>query len=518
MALVSVLHGGRSAIAGPGIGSKSTHLAGPRRHRCAIASSSSSLGSPPAPPFSPTAAAKLVAVIGENAVSPLQETPWLEVMNHMVKRLRWTDASFEMLVFTDESLPENREFSSAVAKADILLGLGLGNPDTVSWINSASSSVPTRICFDSTDNSGTWLGGVKVLPLESPVDRLRSIVPVTKLAKGLKVLDLVTNAWSRHSSDNVCFALLVLIDSYVAPVPLLKNLRATSLSQIQCMAKNCGKEILACLLDPSCRKALDCLTSCAPNDQVCSYRCIVSYETPTLEAISLCILQKNNCLGLSAEIQSQPVVKPLEKFRGQELTHTLAEDIFIGWLGTLKWSWRVAAGQNAAYDHFANQIQLYYRGTKNSMWYDPVFQVETLEGELVWRRRHYRARRGEVPGTFYFTVLDNGVVSKEFWRIVDCADDLSWGLFYYSGAATAAGQSYSGAVLVSPDGMWPGEQHSERVNAALGRCGIKLWEMYTVTNNRYGDEDDESGEEIPLGLPEGSKLHHHSSIVSSSRG
>jgi hypothetical protein len=23
-------------------------------------------------------------------------------------------------------------------------------------------------------------------------------------------------------------------------------------------------------------------------------------------------------------------------------------------------------------------------------------------------------------------VLDNGVVSNEFWRILDCADDLSW--------------------------------------------------------------------------------------------
>ena len=37
---------------------------------------------------------------------------------------------------------------------------------------------------------------------------------------------------------------------------------------------------------------------------------------------------------------------------------------------------------------------------------------------------------GQVPGTFHLSVLDNGVVSKEFWRIVDCTDDLSWALFY----------------------------------------------------------------------------------------
>lgn len=31
------------------------------------------------------------------------------------------------------------------------------------------------------------------------------------------------------------------------------------------------------------------------------------------------------------------------------------------------------------------------------------------------------------PGTFRFSVLDNGVVSNEYWRIIDVSDDLSWG-------------------------------------------------------------------------------------------
>jgi hypothetical protein len=43
-------------------------------------------------------------------------------------------------------------------------------------------------------------------------------------------------------------------------------------------------------------------------------------------------------------------------------------------------------------------------------------QVTTLGGSKVWRRRHYRVRRAQVPGTFYFSVLDNGVTSNEFWR------------------------------------------------------------------------------------------------------
>lgn len=94
---------------------------------------------------------------------------------------------------------------------------------------------------------------------------------------------------------------------------------------------------------------------------------------------------------------------------------------------------------HAAYDFFPCQYQLWYRARGGVCWYDPIFKVETIDGRKVWRRRHYRVRRAEIPGAFYFSVLDNGVVSSEFWRIVDVADDLSYAVFAYSGAASRAG-------------------------------------------------------------------------------
>lgn len=97
--------------------------------------------------------------------------------------------------------------------------------------------------------------------------------------------------------------------------------------------------------------------------------------------------------------------------------------------------------------------------------------------------RHYRVRRAQVPGTFFFSVLDNGVTSTEYWRIVDVADDLSWLLFFYAGAAAAAGQSYSGSILVTPDGKWPEPQYEERLLAAFDRAGIKKWEFFGVNWN-----------------------------------
>jgi hypothetical protein len=94
----------------------------------------------------------------------------------------------------------------------------------------------------------------------------------------------------------------------------------------------------------------------------------------------------------------------------------------------------------------------------------------------------YRVRRGTTPGTFFYSVLDNGVTSNEYWRIMDCANDLTWCLFYYSGAAATAGLSYNGAVLATVDGRWP-EKYTARVHEALGRAGIEPWELSSVDNS-----------------------------------
>ena len=74
-------------------------------------------------------------------------------------------------------------------------------------------------------------------------------------------------------------------------------------------------------------------------------------------------------------------------------------------------------------------------------------------------------------------------MSNEFWRILDAADDLSWAVFYYNGAASAAGTNYRGALLVTRDGFWPNftPEIKVRVADALERGGIKMWELYEVS-------------------------------------
>ncbi|XP_038902077.1 uncharacterized protein LOC120088717 isoform X2 [Benincasa hispida] len=401
---------------------------------------------------------RIVAIVGEGSISPLKSTPWEEVMLHTAKRLKWIDEGYEMHVFADSFCNvthQDTESIQIISEADILIVVAVTSKDSVLWIQSHCENIQNIICFESAAELVNKLGGLS-FPSETKGNVLENFFGNSQLLekrkKSEEVVQTVFEAWDRRNSDDI-------------------------------------------------RKALQCLNQCSPVDQVCNYRCIASYESPNLEAFSLCVLQKHNCLDLDAKVPDKPYVQPIERFRGKELCHEMAEDLFVGWLGSLRWSWRVVAGQNPAYDQFPCQYQLFYRGkARGSFWYEPVFMVKTLEGKMVWRRRRYRVKRGKTAGTFLFSVLDNGVVSNEFWSIVDVCDDLSWGLFHYNGAARAAGQSYTGAVLVSRDGAYPENDHKkERVVAALEKCGIKEWELFAVDNSSCSDP--------PLGIPDGSTLH-----------
>ena len=160
-------------------------------------------------------------------------------------------------------------------------------------------------------------------------------------------------------------------------------------------------------------------------------------------------------------------------------------------------SWRVFAGQNAAFDRFPCQYQLFYPGrrAKNSFWYRPVFKVDTLDGKTVWRERLYRVRRQPVDyrsdglPVFRFSVLDNGVTSLEDWTVLACDEaELEWCVFAYAGAASRAGMSYSGAILASRDGNWPTDKGAlGTIRDALEQSSIKMWELYDVDNTKCSD-------------------------------
>ena len=305
-----------------------------------------------------------------------------------------------------------------------------------------------------------------------------ALLPWASTASGARLEQKADMLLARRSSEDACYAVLFALHALVSPVDVVKTDINPSwekgvfrnVREFKKMADCCGPEIKAALSDPKTKAAIDLLNACDLRDQVGSYRVIVSNETPQLEAFSLCILQQNNCFGSEAKILTEPKVPLATKWRNQNMDEHMARQILIGHLDDPSaahcskrqpWSWKVVVGANPAYDAFPAQHQLFYPQTKtgsSALWYDPVFLVETLDGELVWTKRHYRCTpkphwSGGV-GAWTLTTLDNGIVSKEHWEVVDAADDLDWLVVHYSGAAAAAGQSYQGALLCTADGKY----------------------------------------------------------------
>ena len=214
------------------------------------------------------------------------------------------------------------------------------------------------------------------------------------------------------------------------PAVVVRILTITFVAPTHTTAGSCGDETIACLTDANCRGALVELQSCGLTDQVCQYKVITERESELFERFSSCVLQKYNCLNNTADIPLVPDPEPMAVWRGEALTHEAAESCLIGWMaapsaggGGDAWSWKVVAGQNAAYDSFPCQYQIFYRD-RGGMWYDPVFKV-ILDDGSVWRRRHYRVRRerNAAAGRFAFTVIDNGTEQPpaQFHAVMDPA-------------------------------------------------------------------------------------------------
>jgi hypothetical protein len=85
-------------------------------------------------------------------------------------------------------------------------------------------------------------------------------------------------------------------------------------------------------------------------------------------------------------------------------------------------------------------------------------------------RGHYRVLLGDLPGSFRLSTEDNGISLREFWRSVDCAEDLSWAVVHYAGAARSVGQSYTGSLLLSRDGNVPPKAPKERIRKAFEKA------------------------------------------------
>lgn len=450
---------------------------------------------------------------GYGKTSPMPNPTWQTVSDQLALRL----PNFAGKTSSGEDLIATQCFCADLLqpndlkKADIVVALGVATKEEEKRFEEAldkSGAVQATIA-DPTCSQETldkcFAGSYQLS--KTLDDVVAAATPWSSIASEKRLLEKVNILLARKSSEDYIFAILFCIHALVTEIDVVKSDINPSwekgvvqnVKEFKKMTDCCGPQIKNALSDPQTKNAIDLLNTCDLRDQVGSYRVIVSNETPQLEEFTLCILQQNNCFNCDAPILDRPKVPLLQQWRNKPVDDVAAKQIFIGHLDhpnaadssqRKPWSWKIVVGANPAYDAFPMQHQIFYPSEKSdkSLWYDPVFCVEPLDGGLVWCKRHYRCSPRKHwsgvtgKGAWMLSTLDNGMQSEEHWTTVDAADDLSWCVLHYSGAARRAGQSYVGALLCTPDGKWPDECRSgeglERIRKAFLSCDLELWELF----------------------------------------
>mmetsp|Transcript_19627 Transcript_19627/g.48848 ORF Transcript_19627/g.48848 Transcript_19627/m.48848 type:complete len:585 (-) Transcript_19627:89-1843(-) len=444
--------------------------------------------------------------------SPYGSPSILEAAEQLVRKVNWfSDGSIGAdIIQMPDAEEEISDILHQILDANAVVALNIDRDGDLSQIKDlfekrrAVAGDEKELCQFVLDSNGSKSVPASLCgPYDPQSPSLSSqIAPWSSDASGKRLEEQMMELFQRWTSDDFTYGLMLFFNQYVTPIDWVKHsIDATwekgpvrNAQEFYNMITLCGDCVAKCVADENCKECLDALTAVDTSDQVASYRTIVSYESELLRDFSFCILQKNNIFGCDAKVPELPQVTPMKTFRGEPLTKEVARQILIGHLDDEKAmegsektdiSWKVSAGANVAYDQFPSQNQIFYEGVGGkNMWYDPVFRVETIDGRNVWAKRHYRVRDEKVPGTFRFSVLDNGVTSDEFWTIVDVADDLSYIIFHYAGAAGAVGQRYLGGLLCTADGSLPSESvREEKIYPKLRSAGIDPWELFIVDNS-----------------------------------
>lgn len=415
------------------------------------------------------------------ALNFLQPVSWLEAIQHLVRKVLWIEPTLRLDVrcvesFLDQPLDTPSVlFLVSMSETDFSLGSVVKAVSSAQNLLVFSSEPPIQ---DEAVSSAA----------RSPSSKMHARASLkTSKQSSEQVLAKCYDLWSRSTTEDAVYSVLFAIHFAVAPVKIVTQEPAIdTLDKIFTLCTKCFSELISVAFDGQARSCLQCQSECDPRDQTQMYRCTVRHESEALSKLVRCF-ERRGVFDCNAQISRLPDFEPVQHFRREVLSHELAWKIMEGhWNSPQGVSWRPVLGQNPAYDYFPCQLNSWYRDPSgNRGWYDPVFKVVTLDGQEVWRKRHYRVLPGSEPGSFNLSTEDNGVSLREFWRIVDVDDNLSWAILHYTGAAPSVGQSYSGSLLVSKDGQVPADVDPSRISAAFLRAGVAPFELYPLRQDNF---------------------------------
>ena len=222
-------------------------------------------------------------------VAPLQEKSplgpeWSVVLPHIAQRMEWQEPEIQLRIIDSALITHEIADKNLIFQGDdIVIALGITNPNTVDALLPAVHAAPTFAALGSADvlKNAVRMAGISI-SLEDPAKQggfaglLASLqalfVPGAATAqRHAHAYATMQELYTRKTSDDLLFSLLVVVNEAVRPVAAVSNSTKrgdAGLDAVSCMIGNCAKEMFQCFTDATCRTALDCMNGCAFNDQV----------------------------------------------------------------------------------------------------------------------------------------------------------------------------------------------------------------------------------------------------------
>ncbi|CAE7941014.1 unnamed protein product, partial [Symbiodinium necroappetens] len=212
---------------------------------------------------------------------------WTEAAAQLARRVNW-DLGAEPVEFRVMSVLELCQ-ADETYHADFVFGVDLVEPpqECREWLGKVLAKADSRLFITSCKSRSTSAFWTSMTQLEGAGEAelansgfLGLSAVVAGYSEAAKLRDDVTDLWHRRTAEEAVYAMLLLIDKAVTPLPAMVDQRPVPTADTVFRAVDrCQEQFRNCFTQPRCLQSLACLSQCGLADQSCSYRCIVSYQS-----------------------------------------------------------------------------------------------------------------------------------------------------------------------------------------------------------------------------------------------
>jgi hypothetical protein len=209
------------------------------------------------------------------ATSPEPSPTWRAVAEQMVARLPGFDSRISSSVVLEDHLKDR----AMDTKADIIVALGVSAGAAAAL--QARSPSSALLAYDSAPEVQQLQ---KVGAFEVAEPSVEAVVGWSDVARGKRLHEQAQQLLSRHSSEDMLYAIFFILHAFVIEMPLVRHTvnptwekgALQNAAEFASMCTKCGDKIAAALTDPATKATIDLLNACDMRDQVASHRVIVS--------------------------------------------------------------------------------------------------------------------------------------------------------------------------------------------------------------------------------------------------